>query len=203
MRTVNRASTVLLLFIVLLLHGCSLFGPREDKIADWIKIPDPGTVYNYDVVTTWFDGGETENTDTFKIAAVEEIEPLTKIKLINPETSESCFYIINNENGYLLKSDDAEIGDDDTMLLKIPVAERANWEHGSAYYKIDKINQETTLNDKKIKDCVIIEMFPDDHPNIDITITWSIEYGLIEWMEEYDADSSYIKEYSSSLVSAN
>ncbi len=207
----GRGSVILCgLTVLVVLSSCTLLGPREKHIGDWLKLPAAGATYTYRTTTTWFDQTKSIQDRSYLVERVaEEDSGRVVIKFANLETEglESFFWLIDPSAGTIYESAATSVSDADLLVLMAPVAERAEWEHGTIGYEVARTGITASTDAGKAKDVVTVEL---DYytaggsriSGVSGEIRWSPTFGLISYTEEYAPTSgSYLEEVVRELIS--
>ncbi len=181
--------------------GCSLLGPRPGMIIQWLKIPTPGTLYTYTITTTWHDTSVSRETREYVVERVEERDDqTTQIKFTDQYRLTSFFWIVDDTGDSIYESADTIIDDGDLLVLKAPVEEGADWSHGDGNYTIDRISSTRDTEMGKARDVVEVRFDYDGVTNVDLTVEWSPDFGLLTYEENYDTGTSFILRYVRELT---
>ena len=186
---------------VLVLAGCSLFGPSPRKIYQWFNFPLPGTVYDYTITTTWHDASVSTEVRQYEVERVEDRTDYSAVvKLTDLERLTSFYWIIDRVNNAIYESGDTTIDDGDILVLLAPVDEGDRWSHGLGDYAIEQIRSTRTTDVGTANDVVEVRFDYDGISNVEMMLRWSPDFGLLYYEEVYDAGTSFIDEYVRELT---
>ncbi|NOY09208.1 MAG: hypothetical protein GXP33_10260 [Spirochaetes bacterium] len=198
MKSIRRAATIILLFAVILLLGsCNIlqmfFGPDKNDIsAWWPKDFKVGTRLSYRYYETYTDSGYNyEENIIVEITDIDERETRTIIK--TSEDGAIVYYIIDKENGKLIKSTDSSVDDNDEVVLKTPVEEGTTWYNWTnTRYEIDNVKENKTVEAGTFDDVVVLKVSDPDWTTItSVNLYISTTGGNLGWVQKYDSSVSY------------
>lgn len=197
MRNFSRLLIITILFAICF-TGCSL----TNDVSSWITAPEIGSIFTFRTVAKWTDANSEFETFSLETADIYTDDTIQYAKFINTTTNEESFYITDNENEEMYISTDNEIDESDFLILKSPVEAQSEWEHGTGEYQIVETDKSVLMGNstERIRDVVEISAQFNNTAGTEIVIQWSVQYGLVNWEEEYDSEH-YLISYTKSLIS--
>jgi hypothetical protein len=199
----RRALTIMILGLSL--AGCSLFGPPAGRIHRWFPSPEPGTVYEYTITSSWADFTSSTELRHYVVERVEDQEDgSTLIKLANEERLTSLYWILDRANDAVYESNDPTIDETDLLVLLAPVEEDAMWSSGPETaerdYEITDIRSTWTTNIGPVNDLVEVTFDLDSEPGVEFAVEWAPDVGIVTYEEDYGNTGSFLASYRRELT---
>lgn len=166
MKKFARMILLMLGVSALIMTGCALLGflKSPDRITDWVTIPAEDVEVLYTTVN-YLNGNETTTSqEIYIVTDVEEMEGESYF-IVEDESENEFYYIIDKNDGLLVGSIDDKIDDDDIIILSTPIEVGNDWEeYEDCDYELEitNIDAAKTVSAGTYKDIIIVKTEYED-----------------------------------------